>query len=802
MLVEQKPKDLDQGIAIQRFEQAIDEHPPRGAGLHNALTRSARLGRNAGLTAEEVEAAMEAGIPDARPDEIPEAIRTVFTTDAKPRESAKAQFGRLTIAGGAAVAERLISAGGGGGLEALKAASPIKVSEDPEEMFRQAINACFEDAALLWVGDKGHRAKVFSAERVKANAKLAVGFVHISTANYTGMSGLNPKGEESYRLEELVQNNGLALIEFDKGTIDRQADIILGLLAGGADIASICDSGKKSLHALVRISPAVESLEEWNARWKHDIYRNLIAPIGADGGTANFNQLTRLPGHLRRLEDGSTALQRLVYAAGGRKPNAPSIAEVIAGAAAAEDFDRRAETSAANGTLGGRKVFPLDAVVAAIREHYCIDEISTIQRHLGATHLYQKAAWRKLNPEAEKGWLAEQISALVVNGASANAVRNVALNLYGPSGGSLVPDEIGLPYDVQTNTPAPGWVHFENGLFNLMTGQFRNHTHTIFGAPRVGYNYDPAAKAPKFNDYLKGVQPTEEGRRFLQHMCGYLLSGSTALEVFFMLYGPQGSGKSTILTILEHLIGLNNCATLNFGQYANRFCTSIFAEKIANICSEISPPTAYGDRLRAEELIKAAASGDTISIEEKNKHPRHGKARMRSVFSCNTLPEFVDRSGALWVRARILPFMEQFRGTSRQIASLGDKIAATELSGVFNWAYAGFSELKGVNQFPADPRGAKLLAGHQAHCDIEREFLSQHVEPDPDGAIRKVDLYSLYRIWIAGDNGHPLSRRRFALHVRRVFPTVAEGLKRIDGKPTKSWAGLRFINPIPPHTID
>jgi len=275
-------------------------------------------------------------------------------------------------------------------------------------------------------------------------------------------------------------------------------------------------------------------------------------------------------------------------------------------------------------------------------------------------------------------------------------------------------------------------------------------------------------------------------------LMGLVLGLNTDYEVFFLLYGPPGCGKSVFMKITEGLVGKRNVTAMEFAQYANRFCSAIFCEKSLNLCAEISPPPP-GELSRAEEALKATCSGDLMHIERKNQHPTDGHAIMRSVFGCNELPYFRDRSGAIWDRARIIPFEERFRATDKQIVGLAEQIVSSELPGVFNMAWAALRDLLKLKQFPQDPRGEVLLDEHRQFCDVEQTFVDEHCVRDAGGFISKAELHQIYCRWLRGEEGNPKKQRRFNRELKRVAPWIREESRKVNGNAVKGWVGIRLL---------
>ena len=113
----------------------------------------------------------------------------------------------------------------------------------------------------------------------------------------------NPRlgGKTSRRSEESVTAWRYAVVESDEAD---PSDWLRCLIQMPLRIASICESGGRSIHALVRIDAA--SKQDWDTQIR--AIKPVLVTLGADRGALSAVQLTRLPQALR-----GERVQRLLY---------------------------------------------------------------------------------------------------------------------------------------------------------------------------------------------------------------------------------------------------------------------------------------------------------------------------------------------------------------------------------------------------------------------------------------------------------------------------------------------------------
>jgi len=119
----------------------------------------------------------------------------------------------------------------------------------------------------------------------------------------TGEYHANPRmdGKKSRRSQEAVTAWRYAVLESDDANPD---DWLRCLIQLPLCIASVCESGRRSIHALVRIDAASKS--DWDE--KIALIKPTLVTLGADPGALTAVRLTRLPQALR-----GERRQRLLY---------------------------------------------------------------------------------------------------------------------------------------------------------------------------------------------------------------------------------------------------------------------------------------------------------------------------------------------------------------------------------------------------------------------------------------------------------------------------------------------------------
>lgn len=453
-------------------------------------------------------------------------------------------------------------------------------------------------------------------------------------------------------------------------------------------------------------------------------------------------------------------------------------------------FDRRKETSPQNAKGGGPK--PTTKLLAD-QFAQSLGVPFPLRKHRGAWYKFDGRAYFPFSADDLKSAIIGFLRAHAEDHATKNMVANIAENLVGTDLGG-VESRIEMPCWLPSGKQAKGWMNMTNSIVNVnaladkLNGNLvldgditRQHAIDFFSTYSVPYAYDPNATCPLWNAYLLGVQPDPEMRDILQMAMGLCLVPDTSYEVFFVLYGEGGCGKSVFMHTLEHVVGKENVCTLPLSKFSEKHSAHILTENLVNIVGDLPTSDGSTSLKTIEGILKDAVTGGLIACERKNQEPYEAHAVARCFFATNSLPAFADRTDGVWDRLRVIPFDQKFRGTDRQNPHLREQIVASELPGVFNWAVAGLAKLRKLRSFPHGPRGTEEQNRHRLNCDHESQFLLDKYEQRNGSFVEGQEIYNAYRQFCADSGYKPKNAVNFATELRRIFPSVVDHRKRVNG---------------------
>lgn len=468
-------------------------------------------------------------------------------------------------------------------------------------------------------------------------------------------------------------------------------------------------------------------------------------------------------------------------------------------------FDRRRQSSPKNGQKGGRPPITKEIADSFVES---LGSPFPLRRHRGSWFNYSGFTYIPYTSEDLHSAIMGHLRAAFPSNATKTMVANVAANIMGDDLAG-VPSRFPMPCWLPSGIPADGWITMSNGIVNVnalaqrANGEqvqdadaIRPHSPDFFSTFSLDYPFDPAAQCPIWLDYIASVQPDPAMQEMLQMIMGLCLVPDTSYEVFFVLYGDGGCGKSVFLGTLEKVVGQANICTLPLSKFSEKHSAHLLTQNLVNIVGDLPTSDGKSSLHTIEGILKDAVSGGLISCEKKNQEPYQAHAIARCIFATNSLPTFSDRTDGIWDRIRIVPFDIKFRGTDRQNPHLKEQIAAQELPGVFNWAIAGLAKLRTLRSFPRGPRGEQEEARHRFGCDHEAQFILDRYVVRNGNFVASSDIYSAYRQFCADNGYRPKNAANFASDLRRVFNSVVEDRRRVDGVIKRGFLNIEPVDAV------
>ncbi len=334
---------------------------------------------------------------------------------------------------------------------------------------------------------------------------------------------------------------------------------------------------------------------------------------------------------------------------------------------------------------------------------------------------------------------------------------------------------------------ADRWViNCQNGTLDLRTNRLKAHDPADLITKIAPVEYDPAAECPRFKRFLKEVLVEDAVIAFVKRYAGYSATGITRERLFAILYGFGKNGKTTLVELLQDVLGdyatNTDTETILMRRYQG-VGNDVAALKGARFVS--AAEVEKGRRL-AESKVKQLTGSDTVTARFLFGEPFNFRPEFKLWLSTNNKPVIQGTDDAIWDRIRLIPFTQRFEGSAAD-PKLSEKLRG-ELPGVFAWIVAGCLDWQ--EHGLGEPKSvAAATEQYRAEMDTLAAFLEDRCIVQKDLVAPATSLYKAYRFWCDSAGEKPETQKMFGMRLRERGFTNAKITSGPD-KDRKGWFGL------------
>lgn len=363
---------------------------------------------------------------------------------------------------------------------------------------------------------------------------------------------------------------------------------------------------------------------------------------------------------------------------------------------------------------------------------------------------------------------------------------------------SLAQDVAGASVSINDFDADKDSLNVANGIIDLKTGELRKHTREEFHSKIAPVVYDPAAKAPRWEQFLDEVFAGDaELIRFFQRALGSALTGHTRDHCFFILYGSGRNGKGTVIRTMKAILG-NYIATASTSVLLmnkdNGTAATPELAKLKGVRFAEASETDAGRKM-AEALVKQITGGDDITCRFLNENPFTYSPEFKLFLSTNHKPEVTGTDDGMWSRIKLIPFTVNFEKKGTMDKALDDKlrqelpgILAWCVRGAVDWFQHGLGECEAVKKATSGYREESdpLKAFVAERCKIG-QFSCETIEPTTVSVLKDA-----YLRWCADSGITPLKDKEFNFRLENEYSSKRKS-RRIGRSVVKVWEGIRLI---------
>ena len=331
-------------------------------------------------------------------------------------------------------------------------------------------------------------------------------------------------------------------------------------------------------------------------------------------------------------------------------------------------------------------------------------------------------------------------------------------------------------------------LNFENYMIDPLGQNVLKHEPKYLSTIRIPYKYDALAKCELWIKSINQIFENNQAKiNILQEFFGQCLTRDVKQEKGLLLLGESKAGKSTILHVLQNMVGRKNCSSIPLKYIINPVYTSQMIGKLINFDKDVSAKA-----VDFEEDFKKIVTGEEITSNDKYEAPFDFTPFCKMVLSANKFPRITDYSSAFYNRLALIPCERVFKPEERNL-NLREQLL-DELPGILNWAMEGLQRLSKRGKFEEVDFMKEALEELEAENTPSNLFFDEHIEVDvSDGVyIEKGELFKKYKEWCEKTATRILCKAIFSSIVFKKYHTKTPQHAHLDsGK--RIWRNLKYV---------
>ena len=338
----------------------------------------------------------------------------------------------------------------------------------------------------------------------------------------------------------------------------------------------------------------------------------------------------------------------------------------------------------------------------------------------------------------------------------------------------------GKPYPVINCTNGELWIGDDG------TATLKPHRPKSYLLQVLDVDYSPGAECPIFNAAIRrtfaNFKDSEDIVRHFEEFMGYILHPDKRPAHWWLLKGPGGDGKTTLLKVISSLLGdavlPETIERFKGGQGGDNHAIAELVGKLLVYDDDLSRNTILPDGT----LKKLSEDGQLTANPKGVSGFKFTKVCTVAMLS-NGFPSTKDITRGFRRRAMVIPFNRGFHEHGA-ITDLAEQISKKELAGVLNLAINGLQRLRLRTKFE-EPRSCKIAK--EAWLNESNPvalFISEKVvlTENYSDTVELADAYAYFTEWAASYNFKRMGTKqqfRSAMEDMDIVYTTARANRKV-----------------------
>lgn len=284
---------------------------------------------------------------------------------------------------------------------------------------------------------------------------------------------------------------------------------------------------------------------------------------------------------------------------------------------------------------------------------------------------------------------------------------------------------------------------FNNGVLNIDTLEFTDHSPEYFFTAKLAVDYDPEATCPNIervaNDILGDMVDDE------YEWLGFCMSTGNWISAISFYLGEGANGKSTWFKLVRNLFGNQQCCAmtphmLSDGPHA----MEPLEGRMLNIDADIGKAP-----IKNMDVLKKISGNDIVSINPKGMPIHDVILDVKQMYGCNDLPIITDNSYSVSRRIRIVYCNAEFAPNKAGFNASVAKLIETpqELSGLVNLLIPALNDLRARGKFLSMSTSAVKKYDHISKATDYFMDACVDITGIKTDLLYTRDIFKIYDVW-------------------------------------------------------
>ena len=338
-------------------------------------------------------------------------------------------------------------------------------------------------------------------------------------------------------------------------------------------------------------------------------------------------------------------------------------------------------------------------------------------------------------------------------------------------------------------------INFKNGLLNINTLDLIPHTPDYKTTTQYPVKWKPVDYTSTNSDKSKTCQLLSElvddSMLTIMEAIGSIYhNDSPSMQTGFIFTGAGSNGKSTLLKIIENMVGKENICNTNWGDFESKpYAPHSLVGKSLALNEDFTNSSKLGG------VVKHAVTGGTINARQIYEKAFDFIPQATWIMACNDLPKSNDTSYGFYRRWFIISFPKKFEKNQQKGSQIISDCTETDEQELFTSLCIQAYRNALQRGYYTEPDCHKdNIAMYKAVSSPILAWISENTEQDEKTEpSNRTEFYANYKDWCKNNNQKARSAQVFYAELRNHGWDIDTSNQRYKGGVMKAIKGHKLV---------